>query len=397
MGKFWFLILILISVSLFRYLDSVGQNIYDHDINENLVVENYPEFSKNIQYFETNEGRLVSNRWPMYGKGDELAVDGRFVAEKNSIWFPEVKFVAKSSNRLELTLNKIRDEASRRINLLLDHKSSELILGMLIGKNDLSKDMSDNLKSAGIIHVVVVSGQNLTMIFAFLAIGAKYFRRKIFLGLTIIIIGIYVFLVGFDPPVVRSFLMILSLVLAEVAGRKYSSVVALILTGALMLAIDPALVGEVSFQLSFLASIGVLIGIKITQAVKLPLEGYRKYLVEVYITSFFAWVMTTPVIIMSFGSVSVVAPIVNLLLLWLIPIFMVSGLVLLVLPLNIAMYGGNILQIFTKMFLTIIDFFARINRNILEANSSISLALVILGYILIFILIKLFVRHESKK
>lgn len=396
MGKFWLLLLILLTISFVRMLGFAGQAGSNKEINEDLKVTNYPEFSKNIQYFQTNEGRIVTDRWPMFEKGDILYVDGEFLAEKSAIWFPKIEY-RREARGSDKVLNMIRESITDKANLLLGHKYSELLLGMLIGRNDLTPELADNLKSAGIIHVVVVSGQNLTMVFAFLAVGARYFKRKVFLGGAILLVSIYVLLVGFDPPVVRAYLMILSLVFAELTGRKYSSLFALFATGAMMLAFDPVLLGEVSFQLSFLASVGVILGIKTVASLKLPQKGTIRYVAEVYITSFFAWIMTTPLIIMSFGTVSVVAPIVNLLLLWSVPIFMVLGLIVLSLPSGFAVYIANFLEILMKGFLMIVEFFAKINQNLFEANSNISLAFVIFSYILIFTLIKLIIRYENKK
>lgn len=120
------------------------------------------------------------------------------------------------------------------------------------------------------------------------------------------------------------------------------------------------------------------------------------YVVEVYITSFFAWMTTTPVIIMSFGSVSVVAPIVNLVLLWLVPIFMVVGAIVSVLPSN--WWVVNVLsypvQILIDVFVRIINFFADINQNIFEPKVDISIYIVIFSYILILICLKIMINKK---
>ena len=66
MGKFWFVILILLLVAMFRSTVLVEQKYWPSDlvIDEELKVNNYPEFSKNVQYFDTDYGRLVTDRWP---------------------------------------------------------------------------------------------------------------------------------------------------------------------------------------------------------------------------------------------------------------------------------------------------------------------------------------------
>lgn len=393
MGKFWLVVLILILVAMFRSTVLVEQKygVGDLTINNELKVNSYPEFSKNVQYFDTDFGRLVTERWPKYEKGEALLVKGNYLIEKDAIWFPEVRSVAKPTG-IQRLLNSIRSGITEKINHYFDHKSAELILGMLIGQNDLTPDLSEQLKRSGVIHIVVVSGQNLTMLFAFLAVWGKFTKRKIFLTISVLILSIYVFLVGMDPPVVRAYLMILVVILSELLGRKYSSIQALVLTAAVMVAYDPIYIGEVSFRLSFLASLGVLVGIKVTTLLNMHQKGVFKYLVEVYITSFFAWLMTAPVIIISFGSLSVVAPIVNLLVLWLVPVIMVGGVVFVLIPDFLASLVSYFLQILLNGFLEIVKGFAKIDANIYEANSNTSLYIVILSYILIFILIKLIIK-----
>ena len=393
MGKFWFVILILLLVAMFRSTVLVEQKYWPSDlvIDEELKVNNYPEFSKNVQYFDTDYGRLVTDRWPKFEKGEILLVKGEYLVEKEAIWFPEIDSISKPTG-IQGFLNVIRNSISYKINHYFDHQSSELILGMLIGQNDLTPDLSEQLKRSGVIHVVVVSGQNLTMIFAFLALWGRYTRRKVFLMISVMILSVYVFLVGMDPPVVRAYLMILVVILAELLGRKYSSVQALVLTAVVMVAYNPLYIGEVSFRLSFLASLGVLVGIKVTTLLNMAQKGFLKYLVEVYITSFFAWLMTAPVIIISFGSLSVVAPIVNLAVLWLVPIIMVGGTIFMLVPDFLSSIFSYFLQILVNGFLVVVKEFAKIDIDIYEANSNISLYIVIFSYILILTLIKLFLK-----
>lgn len=398
MGKFWLLIGVLLLAVFFRFESlgdkdsNVGREVV---INQELKIRNYPEFSKNVQYFETDAGRVITSRWPKFEKGDLVEIRGSYLSDRQSVWFPDIVLIEKSDG-FQRVVNSIRSEIEGKINLVFKHQASELMLGMLIGLNDLSPRLADNLKSAGIIHIVVVSGQNLALIFSFLAVGAKYFRRKLFLALTLLIISSYVVMVGFEAPVIRAYIMILVALTAEIFGRRYSSIQALVLSAALMLLYDPNYLSEVSFQLSFLASIGVLIGIIVTRRLNLGRNRVFSYLVEVYITSFFAWMITTPVIIMSFGSISVVAPIVNLLLLWLVPVFMIAGATVAVLPhdwLVVEIFAYPF-QILAEVFIAVVNSFASINRNIFEPKFNISIYIVILSYVLILICLKKIINKK---
>lgn len=394
------MLLILVVFASFRYGQHLKRGVHVEGgkvaAEYELSIKNYPEFSKNIQYFETESGRVVTDRYPKFQKGDVVSISGRFDEQKDAFWFPELVLVSKSGG-YQAWMNNFREWTLGRINHNLKHRQAELVSGMLIGHNDLSERLSQSLKSSGIIHIVVVSGQNLTMIFAFLAVaGSRFLKRKIFLVTAGVILLAYLGLVGFAPPVVRAYLMILIAIMAEMSGRKYSGLYALLISGSVMVAIDPVVIHSVSFQLSFLASIGIVFGLNIVRGLNLRQNGFRKSLIEVYVTSFFAWVFTTPVTITSFDSISIVAPIVNLMMLWLIPVVMVWGAVVLVpfLPRFATDYFSASLDLVLSVLISFIELFAKINDYLLQANRITSLGIVIVSYILILILIKKFILKK---
>ena len=99
-------------------------------------------------------------------------------------------------------------------------------------------------------------------------------------------------------------------------GRKSDSIRALILVGLAMLVINPFLIYSVGFQLSFSAALGII----------LLSSTFKKYLKsEILAATFSAYIFTLPILIYSFGRMSLMGPLTNLLVLPVIPIVMVSG------------------------------------------------------------------------
>jgi|688.fasta_scaffold132791_2 ComEC/Rec2-related protein len=202
--------------------------------------------------------------------------------------------------------------------------SKGLILG---GSDDFSKVAKDDLKRVGIIHIVVVSGFQVGLLASFLeyfGANSKLGRHWRF-GLVILGLILMVVFVGFQPPVLRS---IFSLLLARASllffGRKLETYRGLIYSAIIMLIINPFYLLSPSFQLSFLASFGLVVSLD-SDFIK---TSWLKNFAEIFVATVFTFLFTMPVIANLAGKISVVSLITNLLILPIIPIL--SGLNLLI-------------------------------------------------------------------
>jgi competence protein ComEC len=142
----------------------------------------------------------------------------------------------------------------------LPGKEAGLLGGMLLGdKSGMDKDFWNQLQNSGLIHLVVVSGTNLMLVFR-----GMVEKMAIILGRTrAIIIGFlialgYVNMVGWQIPVVRALILVSVMYWAQLLGRKYSPVRGLILSALIIVLAWPQSLTEISFWLSFAAFIGVI-------------------------------------------------------------------------------------------------------------------------------------------
>ena len=134
-----------------------------------------------------------------------------------------------------------------------------LVLGGHYG--ELGQDVLRRFGYTGIIHILSISGSHIALLFSIVYGLCRVCRiRKRYAMMGGIILSIfYCIVVGFSSPVVRSTIMGIWLALAYVKGRMYTAKQGLAVTAILFLLYDPLLILDVSFQLSFGATYGLLL------------------------------------------------------------------------------------------------------------------------------------------
>lgn len=137
--------------------------------------------------------------------------------------------------------------------------TSALVLGMLLGeKDELSKEEKDLFNSVGISHILVVSGYNISLVISLFFIVFKYTSRFVRVGLSVCMIILFVVLVGADDSVVRAAIMGSILIFAQLFHKKSSAVNTLFVAAIFMLFIKPDTLFDIGFHLSFIATFAIL-------------------------------------------------------------------------------------------------------------------------------------------
>ncbi len=222
-----------------------------------------------------------------------------------------------------------RDSLIGVVDRSLPGTEAGLLNGMLWGdKTGFSKDFYNNLKNSGLVHLVVVSGTNVILVFKGLVENlAKLIGRKKAIGLGFVLVLGYLEIVGWEVPVVRAMILVSIMYWAQILGRKYNLVRGLILSVLIIVLAWPGSVTEVSFWLSFLAFIGVVTS---------PWKGVLK-------SSFWVSLWISPVMAISFGKINLIGPISNLLVLITVETITIIGF--------LGSIIGTILPIFGKIIL----------------------------------------------
>jgi competence protein ComEC len=146
-------------------------------------------------------------------------------------------------------------------------------------------------------------------------------RRK---AIFFVILGIilYLFLSGFEAPLVRAAIMALLAFWATEIGRLVDAWRILFLTAAVMLVIQPDWVGDIGFALSFVSTASIML---FEKRIAKWLEFAPEILKEGLSTSFAAQIGVAPILFVTFGQFNIWSPLINALVLWTIPYIMVLG------------------------------------------------------------------------
>ncbi|HEY0907828.1 MAG TPA: ComEC/Rec2 family competence protein [Candidatus Paceibacterota bacterium] len=306
--------------------------------------------------FESERGGkrilVTAARYPEYSYGDELILSGKLEfpeiieSEDGSPPFDYPRYLAKDGIRYLMSRPTVEDtgenKGNRLIVMLFALKSaftglmqdlfpepeSSLLAGILLGeKSGLSPELTDQFRNAGLVHILVLSGSNVTVVaeglmktFAFLPAALS----RIFGAGSIILFAL---MTGASATTVRATIMALIVILAKSSARRYDVTRALVLAAFGMTLENPQILAfDASFQLSFLATLALIYVAPIVEE-KLSWVTDRFKLREMLATTIGTQILTTPLILHMSGNLSIVSLPPNLLVLPLVPLSMLGGFV----------------------------------------------------------------------
>lgn len=200
---------------------------------------------------------------------------------------------------------------------------SELAAGLLLGEDSGLKFEKENFNRAGLTHALAFSGYNLSIVSEAVFASLLFFPlvvRVVSAGL--LVIGLTVLSSG-GASAIRALIMALVVLSSRVTGRLYSVSDALFLAIFFMLLHKPSLlVYDLSFQLSVLATAGLVYVSPVFGYLLPKREGWQGSIREILITTLSAQVAVLPLILFKIGLLSLVAPVSNILFLPLVPLAM---------------------------------------------------------------------------
>jgi len=214
------------------------------------------------------------------------------------------------------------------LNKTISEPESSLLSGILIGaKSSMGKDTTEIFRKAGLSHIVALSGYNITVVANAITKTLSFLPNTVGFFGGIIGIILFVIMSGASSTAVRAGLMALIIVLADITHRNYQVGRALIVAGLLMVIINPKiLVFDISFQLSFLATIAIIY-------VSPVLKNKFSFITEKYnlrdtvSSTISAQILVLPLILYKMGMLSLVALPANILVVGFIPATMLFGFV----------------------------------------------------------------------
>jgi len=215
--------------------------------------------------------------------------------------------------------SEIRERASQGLGRGMPPREAQLARGFVLGEDDrIDAGTKEDFRRSGLSHLLAVSGQNVTLL-ALLAmplLGALGIPLRERLFWVLALIAVYVPVAGAGPSIQRAGVMGAVGVLATLGGRRASRLYALALAAVVTLALDPSIAGDIGWQLSFAAVLGILLlAAPLRRAIARRLgEGrWRRALAEGLAVTVAATLSTAPLIAYHFETLSTTTLVANVL------------------------------------------------------------------------------------
>lgn len=253
------------------------------------------------------------------------------------MYYPQVLQTAQPQGiSLMGLLHGLKTRAHQVLQSIIPFPECELLAGILLGIEDRIPDfLAEAYRITGTAHIIAISGFNMSLLANIVSRSFnRIFPYRVGAVASILVIALYTLFIGPQPAVLRAALMAIITIPAYLIGRSMIGMHALCVTAALMMLFNPYLLWDVSFQLSFGATFGLMayttyfstMAEKYIQCWKPPSpQMLLSFISDFFLTTLAAQIATFPVLLHHFAEFSIFSPLVNLIILPLQPAIMILG------------------------------------------------------------------------
>lgn len=359
------------------------------------TVKHYPEYHYGDRVKLLGKLQLPENNQE-FGYKNYLA--------KNHIYsfvpFAEMELISKNNgNKLIAMLFNLKKRFEENLRQTIPEPESSFAAGILLGsRKQMSQEILDDFKKTGLLHLLALSGFNITIIIVAVFWLLKRFPKKISLTITLLAVTFFVLMVGASASVVRAAVMGLLGLFVLHSGREGKPLYILLIACFFMIAVNPKiLLFDVSFQLSIAGVLGLILFVPIFEKInffkKIPNVFALKE--ALYIT-LSAQVMVAPLAAFHFETFSLISPVANPVVAPMIPVAMllsfVAGLFAF-LSVFIARIIGFFAYIVLHIPLKIAEYLA--DFSYAQIQLKIGVIIFIALYFLIFVLYNSIKKHQN--
>jgi len=233
---------------------------------------------------EEVSGNLLmrTTRYPVYEYGDLLQVSGEleeppddldgfeyraYLAHQgiySTMYYPDVELEGSGQGPQPFQeIYSFRHRMGEALGASLAEPQGSLAQGILLGlRHNIPSSLYEDFRDSGTAHLLAISGLHLAIVGGILLSVAVWLfgrRRPTYFVVTLGALWSYALLAGMSPSVMRAAIMVSLFLFAAYVGRQRSGITALAFAAAIMVAIDPHVLWQVSFQLSFAAVLGLIL------------------------------------------------------------------------------------------------------------------------------------------
>lgn len=364
--------------------------------------------SKNIN------GRILisSQLYPEYDYGDKIEISGNITKPYDFESFsysnylslfdvysvmnrPRINLISKGHGFLLYEkLFWVKRVFEEQLNKLFPEPMASFEAGLLTGsRKGIPEELMNNFNITGLTHIIAISGYNISLIIVLVSSLLDSMARRIKIPIIITFIILFTMFVGASAAVVRAAIMGVISVFALWFGRQSQIINALLLSAFFMALFKPqTLLFDVGFQLSFLATLGLIVTGSFFQR-HFSFMPKTFGIQEAIAMTLSAQVFALPVILMNFGRFSLISPVANVLIAPFIPFAMLFGFISAVLSFFVFELGFIFMfpgWLFLKVIILVTNFLAAMPLASFEIPWFSMFYL--LGYYLIFILGRILYR-----
>ncbi|MDJ0743377.1 MAG: ComEC/Rec2 family competence protein [Xenococcaceae cyanobacterium MO_167.B27] len=266
----------------------------------------------------------------------------------------------------------------------LDSPIGQLVSSMVLGRRavDLPHDIRNLFIKTGLAHILAASGFHVSLLLGMVLRLTSSLTAKLKLGIGLGCLFIYSCLTGFSPSVMRAVLMGSGVLIALSIGGKVKPLGSLLLSLIILLLVNPLWIWNLGLQLSFLATLGLIISVP---AIEKKLDWMPPLFATAVSIPLAASIWTLPLIIFTFNTVSTYSIIVNVVSMPLVTAISLGGMISSLISLMIPVIGSlctSVLYYPCILLIEITNFFSNLPGSILVVGK-ISLGIVIIIYGLI--------------
>ncbi len=292
------------------------------------------------------DGKLLVNahRYPVYEYGDCLSVRGdiqrpgkiedfkydnylsRYGIYSLMQYASVLEVYDKNDQGFFYFLYVVKQDFEKRLSEIFGEPHGGFMGGLILGtRKGISDNLLDNFQKTGLSHIIAISGYNITVLIILTSFLFSFLGRKLRAFMCILFIIFFIFFVGASASVVRAGIMGIIGLLALWLGRQYFVILALFISGFCMVFWNPkVLVYDVGFQLSFMATLGIVLFAEKLEKIFWFLPRFLMFRGSGALTVS-AQIMALPIIVGTFSHFSLISPIANMFVLPFIPVSMMIG------------------------------------------------------------------------
>lgn len=390
-------------------ISEAGNHLFDASVGKKIALSGFicddpalKDLSQTLcfQPDGSNDKILVTTgRYSSFSYGQEVRIAGKLELPENFLTYeggPEfdyVSYLAKDDirytmylprvtrlsgyggNRVIGALFSIKSALTAQMRALLPEPEASLLGGLLLGdRQSMPKSVASDFKRAGLVHILVLSGYNVTIIAESLMKALSFLPALIAKSLGALSIVLFALMTGASATTVRATIMALIVILVRSAGRRYDVTRALLVAAFLMVMQNPRILAfDVSFELSFLATLA-LIFVSPLVLDRLGFVTERWKLRETLATTIATQIFVLPFLLYVMGQTSIVALVSNIFVLPAVPYSMSIGFIMVLIGFanqTAALPAAWAVNLFLTYIIRSVAFFARFPFALIEMHANV--------------------------